>query len=153
MRPTRLRAARGSPILEAIQQPQVIAARARIAAPPERQGTILKYKADRGPIAFVLVMFAVHVALFWWATPWVALAAVLPLAYLPEVLGLSADTARVLPFRAATDFLHQVREFGRHLATAVWPTYNTGALFGAILAIVGLPALAAAVFTRLDITD
>jgi fatty acid desaturase len=44
------------------------------------KGTILKYTADRGPVGYVLGMLAVHVALFWFATPWLALASVVPLA-------------------------------------------------------------------------
>ena len=53
----------------------------------------------------------------------------------------------------ATDFLYQIREFGRHLATAAWPEYTRLAWAGAAVAILALPALAAAIFTRLDITD
>jgi fatty acid desaturase len=55
---------------------------ARLEVPDERRGTILKYKADRGPVAFVLGMFAVHVVLWWMATPWVAVASVVPLTLL-----------------------------------------------------------------------
>jgi ABC-type Na+ efflux pump permease subunit len=82
-----------------------------------------------------------------------SLAVVVPLNYLPEVTGLSAEVARALPFRAASDFLDQLREFGRHLATASWPDYGGAALLGAFVAALGLPALAAAVFARLDITE
>ena len=73
--------------------------------------------------------------------------------YLPEVIGLREATARALPVRAASDFLAQVSEFGRHLATAEWPAYGAGPLLGALVAVVGLPALAALLFSRLDITD
>lgn len=82
-----------------------------------------------------------------------AIAVAIPLNYLPEVIGLAPDAARALPFRAATDFLDQLREFGRNLATADWPEYSVAALLGALLASFGLPLLAAAVFSRLDITD
>jgi fatty acid desaturase len=44
------------------------------------RGTILKYQADRGPVAFVLGMFALHVVLWWYASPLVAVASTLPLA-------------------------------------------------------------------------
>lgn len=81
------------------------------------------------------------------------LAVALPLAYLPEVLGLSPAASHALPFRAATDSLYQIREFGRHLATALWPEYTQTAMVGAAVAVLLLPALAAAIFTRLDITD
>lgn len=82
-----------------------------------------------------------------------AVAVVLPLQYLPEVVGLSERTARVLPIRAATDFLNQVRQFGRHLATADWPEYGLGPLAGAAIAILALPWAAALLFSRLDITE
>jgi ABC-type transport system involved in multi-copper enzyme maturation permease subunit len=83
----------------------------------------------------------------------VALAVALPLNYIPEVIGLSAQTALILPFRAATDFLDQLDEFGRHYATAAWPHYGWVGVTGALLAAFGLPLLAAALFARLDITD
>ena len=82
-----------------------------------------------------------------------AVAVVLPLQYLPEVIGLSEQTARILPVRAATDFLDQLREFGRHLATADWPEYGAGPLAGAAFAILALPWAAALLFSRLDITE
>ncbi len=44
------------------------------------RGTILKYKADRGPVAYVLAMFVLHVLLWIYASPLVALAALVPLA-------------------------------------------------------------------------
>ena len=83
----------------------------------------------------------------------VSIAVTLPLQYLPEVAGLSEKAARALPFRAATDFLDQLREFGRHLATADWPEYGARPLLGAVIATLALPCLAALVFSRLDITD
>jgi fatty acid desaturase len=54
--------------------------RQRLAAADERRGKILKYKADRGPVAYVLGMFALHVALWWYAPPLVAVISILPLA-------------------------------------------------------------------------
>ncbi len=82
-----------------------------------------------------------------------ALAVTAPLTYLPEVLGLTAENARNLPLRASTDYLDQVREFGRHLATASWPDYPATAWMWSIGIVVGLPLLAAALFFRRDITD
>lgn len=52
----------------------------RLAIADERRGTILKYKADRGPVAYVLAMFALHAVLWWYASPLVALLSVVPLA-------------------------------------------------------------------------
>jgi fatty acid desaturase len=43
-------------------------------------GTILKYRADRGPVAYVLGMFVLHGLLWWYASPLVAALAVVPLA-------------------------------------------------------------------------
>jgi hypothetical protein len=83
----------------------------------------------------------------------VSVALVLPMQYLPEVIGLNESTARFLPVRAASDFLVQVSHFGRHLATAEWPDYGAGPLAGALVAVVGLPCLAALLFSRLDITE
>ena len=83
----------------------------------------------------------------------VAIAVALPLNYLPEVIGLSPTAARALPFRAAADFLDQLREFGRHLATADWPSYGVQGVVGALFAVVGLPLLASLFFARLDITE
>jgi ABC-type transport system involved in multi-copper enzyme maturation permease subunit len=83
----------------------------------------------------------------------VSIAVALPLYYLPEVINLPAGTATVLPFRAATDFLGQILEFGRRLATARWPHYGAGAAAGAILGAFGLPLLAAYLFSRIDLTE
>lgn len=44
-----------------------------------RGGRFLKYRADRGPVLYAIALFALHLALWLWATPFVALAAVLPL--------------------------------------------------------------------------
>jgi len=83
----------------------------------------------------------------------VAVALVLPLQYLPEVVGLSEAAARALPVRTATDYLHQLAEFGRHVSTAEWPPYGAGPIIGALLAILGLPLLSAFLFSRLNITE
>jgi fatty acid desaturase len=81
--------------------------RARLEVPDSGRGSILKYKADRGPVAFVLGMFAVHVALWWAATPWVAVASVVPLTLLSM-------------FVAAINHHHQ------HLNTFRSPLLNRG---------------------------
>jgi len=83
----------------------------------------------------------------------VAFAVAVPLNFLPEVLGLSRESARLLPFRAAGDFLAQLEEFGRMLATRHWPEYGAGAAAGALAAAFGLPLLAALLFSRTDLTD
>jgi ABC-type Na+ efflux pump permease subunit len=77
----------------------------------------------------------------------------LPLNYLPEVMGLEAEAARALPFRAASDYLSSLVEFGRHLSTAEWPGYGAIHVLGAVLTAAGLPLLGAFFFGRADITD
>jgi len=54
----------------------------RIEVRDSSRGSILKYKADRGPVAFVLGMFAVHLAVWWYATPGVAMLSIVPLTLL-----------------------------------------------------------------------
>jgi ABC-type Na+ efflux pump permease subunit len=83
----------------------------------------------------------------------VAFAVAIPLNFVPDVLGLGREAAHALPFRAASDFLAQLREFGRMLATAEWPAYGAPSVLGALAAVLGLPLLAAAIFSRLDLTD
>lgn len=83
----------------------------------------------------------------------VAIGVALPLNYLPEVMGLKPSTARALPFRAASDYLSGLVDFGRHLSTAEWPLYGVLHLLGAVLAAAGLPFLAAMFFSRVDLTD
>lgn len=83
----------------------------------------------------------------------VAVGVALPLNYLPEVVGLAPGTARALPFRAASDYLGSLVEFGRHLSTAEWPGYGALHFLGALVAAFGLPALGAAFFHRVDLTD
>ena len=55
---------------------------ARVEVRDSSRGSILKYKADRGPVAFVLLLFAAHLAAWYYATPWVAVLSVVPLALL-----------------------------------------------------------------------
>jgi len=83
----------------------------------------------------------------------VAIGVALPLNYLPEVMGLAPEGARMLPFRAATDYLVALVDFGRHLSTAEWPAYGALHLLGALVAALGLPLLGAAFFSRVDLTD
>ncbi|MBW2241345.1 MAG: fatty acid desaturase [Deltaproteobacteria bacterium] len=53
---------------------------ARFSADADRRGTILKYKADRGPVAFVVASFGLRLALWSLAGPWICALCVLPLA-------------------------------------------------------------------------
>jgi ABC-type Na+ efflux pump permease subunit len=83
----------------------------------------------------------------------VAVALAIPLEFLPAVLGLSRETARLLPFSAAEEFFARLADFGKAISSETWPRYGAGPLATALLASFGLPALAAFLFSRLDITD
>jgi fatty acid desaturase len=75
---------------------------ARIAAAPDRVGTILKYKADRGPIAYVVASFALRLALWAFAAPWICAISVIPLAVLGMfVAPINHHHQHVNSFRAA----------------------------------------------------
>ena len=82
-----------------------------------------------------------------------AIGCALPLHFLPELIGLSADRARMLPQRAATDAFSQFAEYGQRHAGEPWHEYNAGAGVGALMLCFGLPLLAALIFKRLDLTD
>jgi fatty acid desaturase len=68
--------------LEASQTLGRVDGRARISAAPDRLGTILKYKADRGPIAYVVAVFALRLTIWALATPLMCAFGVIPLAVL-----------------------------------------------------------------------
>jgi len=55
---------------------------ARIVAAPDRRGTLLKYKADRGPVAYVSAVFLLRLAMVAFTTPLVCVMGVVPLAVL-----------------------------------------------------------------------
>jgi fatty acid desaturase len=46
---------------------------------PSRRGRLLRYSADWLPVSFVLGAFVLHLAIFWWAPPLLALASLVPL--------------------------------------------------------------------------
>ena len=52
------------------------------AGPADGRGRILRYKADRGPVAYVVVAFLIHLAIWATASPGWALVSVLPLTLL-----------------------------------------------------------------------
>ena len=68
--------------LEASLEPASIEAGVRIARAPDRRGTILKYKADRRPLSYVLVVFILRLAIWALATPLICAISVIPLAVL-----------------------------------------------------------------------
>jgi fatty acid desaturase len=94
----------------------------RITVPSDRRGTLLKYKADRGPVAYVLANFALRLALFALATPWICALAVVPLAVLGMfVAPINHHHQHVNTFRAA--WLNRLYELALALQTGVGP-YN-----------------------------
>ena len=68
--------------LEAIQRPGSIEARVRVAPASDHRGTLLKYKADRGPVAYVVAVFILRLAIWALTTPLICAIAVSPLALL-----------------------------------------------------------------------
>jgi fatty acid desaturase len=92
----------------------------RVAAASAHRGSILKYKADRGPVAYVLAMFALHVALWWYASPLVALAATLPLAITSMFIApINHHHQHLNTFRAA--WLNRFYDLALALQTGVAP--------------------------------
>jgi len=59
-----------------------IGASVRSAAAADLRGTLLKYKADRGPVAYVLAVFALRLAIWALATPLICAISVVPLVVL-----------------------------------------------------------------------
>jgi fatty acid desaturase len=88
--------------------------------PDASRGSVLKYKADRGPVAFVLLAFAVHVALWCFATPWLAAASILPLTLLSVfVAPINHHHQHLNTFRSAP--LNRAYEIVLALQTGVAP--------------------------------
>ena len=75
------------------------------------------------------------------------------LHYLPDVLSLGDDVAATSPLRATEGFWVQLRDFGRGLSSAQWPSYGAQELGGALVFVLGLPFAAALVFGRVELTD
>ena len=95
-------------------------ARARLEVPGSSRGAILKYKADRGPVTFVLLMFAAHVALWWVATPLVAAVSIVPLTILSMfVAAINHHHQHLNTFRSP--LLNRVYEIALALQTGVGP--------------------------------
>lgn len=68
--------------MEAIHEPGSIETSVRINAAPDLRGTVLKYKADRGPVTYVVAVFLLRGLLWAVATPLVCAVSVVPLAVL-----------------------------------------------------------------------
>ena len=77
----------------------------------------------------------------------------LPVHFLPELLGLTEKTARLLPQRAATASFAQFEIFAKRQADYNWQEYSGASLVAALVLCLGLPLLGALLFRRLDLTD
>jgi len=92
----------------------------RIQAAPDRRGTILKYKADRGPLAYVLAVFVARLALLAFATPLICAIAVLPLCVFGMfVAPINHHHQHVNTFRAA--WLNRLYDLVLALQTGIGP--------------------------------
>jgi fatty acid desaturase len=106
--------------LEAALEPESVAGPVRIAAAPECRGTILKYKADRGPVAYVVGVFAIRLAIWALATPLVCAISVIPLAVLGMFIApINHHHQHVNTFRAR--WLNRVYDLVLSLQTGVGP--------------------------------
>lgn len=84
------------------------------------RGAILRYKADRAPVAFVLAALCAHVALFALATPLVAAACILPLVLVSIcVAPINHHHQHVNTFYSPT--LNRLYELALALQTGVSP--------------------------------
>jgi len=93
---------------------------ARVEVSDSQRGSVLKYKADRGPVAYVLLMFAVHVAVWSFATPWLALASIVPLTLLSVfVAPINHHHQHLNTFRSA--LLNRAYDIVLALQTGVGP--------------------------------
>lgn len=93
---------------------------ASVASRSAIRGTVLRYKADRVPVVYVLAMLAVHVALFVWAPPWVVAVAVLPLVALSTcVATVNHNHQHLNTFRSPT--LNRFYDIALSLQTGIGP--------------------------------
>ncbi len=81
---------------------------------------MLRYKADRGPVAYVLALFVARLAIWGFATPLVCALSVLPLAGLGAFIGaINHHHQHVNTFRAS--WLNRLYELVLALQTGVGP--------------------------------
>ena len=108
--------------LEASQAAGSLEGSFRITAAPDRRGTILKYKADRGPIAYGVAVFMLRLALWGLTTPLICAIGVVPLALLGMFIApINHHHQHVNSFRAA--WLNRLYDLLLALQSGVGP-YN-----------------------------
>jgi fatty acid desaturase len=109
-------------MLETRSEPVESEGSLRITAAPHRRGTILKYKADRGPVGYVLTVFALRLALWGLASPLVCVLSVVPLSVLGMFIApINHHHQHVNSFRRA--WLNRVYELVLGLQSGAGP-YN-----------------------------
>jgi beta-carotene hydroxylase len=87
---------------------------------PDARGTLLRYRADRGPVAYVLAVFVLRLALWGLAGPLVCALCVLPLAVLGMfVAPINHHHQHVNTFRAA--WLNRLYDLALALQSGVAP--------------------------------
>lgn len=92
----------------------------QLSAAPERRGTVLRYKADRLPVAYVLALFALRTCIWALASPLVCAIATLPLVGLSIMIGaINHHHQHVNTFRSA--WLNRLYELTLALQTGVAP--------------------------------
>jgi fatty acid desaturase len=93
---------------------------ARLVATPDRLGTILKYKADRGPVAYSVAVLILRLAIWSLATPLVCAISVVPLAVLGMfVAPINHHHQHVNSFRKA--WLNRLYDVVLALQTGIGP--------------------------------
>ncbi len=108
--------------MEAVLERGNVEGGVRVVAAPERRGSILKYKADRGPITYAVTLFIIRLAIWGLATPLVCALGVIPLTVLGMfVAPINHHHPHLNSFRAA--WLNRLYDLVLALQTGVGP-YN-----------------------------
>ncbi len=109
-----------APLLEERPQDTGARQRSRITVDDAGRGRVLKYKADRLPVAFVVGKFGVHLAVWAFAGPWVALAFAVPLTVLSMfVAAINHHHQHINTFRSPV--LNRIYDLMLSLQTGVGP--------------------------------
>jgi fatty acid desaturase len=106
--------------VEASTQAASVGAAFPVAAASDRRGTILKYKADRGPVAYVMAIFALRLVIWAVATPLICAFSVVPLVVLGMFIApINHHHQHVNTFRAA--WLNRLYDLALALQTGIGP--------------------------------
>jgi len=105
--------------LEVSQSISRNAAGVRAATAADRRGSILRYKADRGPVAFVVTVFILRLAVWALATPLFCVFSVLPLVFLGMFIAPINHHQHVNSFRAS--WLNRIYDLALALQSGIGP--------------------------------